>query len=55
MKNTKNIKVALKKAVINALHKHLEEEGTLKTLDWFNASAETTDFYIEVSKEKQAA
>lgn len=55
MKNAENLKISLEKAIVNALEKHLEEEGTLKTLDWFNASAETTDFYIEISKERQVS
>ena len=55
MKNEINVKIALGKAIEQALKKHVEEVGTLKTLDWFNISDKTTDFYISLNKEVRAA
>jgi hypothetical protein len=55
MKNAENVKVALIEAVYLALEEHLKEHGTLKNLDWFNASDKTTDFYAEQLQDVTAA
>lgn len=54
MEHANEIKNALTTAVKEALMAHLDENGTLKNLDWFNVSAETTDFYDSVAKENVA-
>lgn len=51
MKNSENVKEALKVAITLALEEHLKETGTLKNLDWFNISASTTDFYASQIEE----
>jgi len=55
MKNSLNIKIAMEAVVLAALEDHLKKDGTLKTLDWFNASTKTTDFYISLNKEALAS
>ncbi|WP_165921692.1 hypothetical protein [Sulfuricurvum sp. IAE1] len=52
--NSEAIKNELTRVIKEALEAHLEEHGTLKNLDWFNASAETTDFYDALTKEHAA-
>lgn len=45
------IKLAFEKAIKYALDKHLSS-WSIKTLDFVNASQETTDFYIARESEK---
>jgi hypothetical protein len=45
------VKLAFKKAIKNALDKHLES-WSIKTLDFTNASQETTDFYIALESKR---
>ena len=49
--NKQQVKLAFEKAIKYALDKHLSS-WSIKTLDFVNASQETTDFYIARESEK---